>query len=58
MLMGEKYQVDRAVIIDLVRQACGVDLMAPASESDINEAIGVLDRIKARGLDAATHDPA
>jgi hypothetical protein len=54
MLMGEKYKVDRSVIIDLVRQSSGVDLMVPGSDSDMIEAFGMLDRIKSDGLRAAS----
>jgi hypothetical protein len=54
MLMGQKYKVHRSVIIDLVRQSCGVDLMGLATEAEIVEAIHTLDRIKADGLNTAT----
>jgi hypothetical protein len=56
MLMGQKYWVPRSVILDLVRRTCGVDLTAPASDPEIAEAIGALDRIKAGGLAAVPGD--
>ena len=57
MLMGQEYKVRRSMIIDLVRRACGVDLMSLATEADMGEAIRVLDQIKAVGLDAANERP-
>ena len=54
MLMGQKYRVDRSVIIDLVRRASGVDLSSPASEMGIAEAIRELDLIRVEGLGTAS----
>src|SRR5262249_25641876 len=31
MLMGEKYRVPRATILELVQKACGIDLTAPVT---------------------------
>jgi hypothetical protein len=50
MLMGQKYKVRRSAILDLVHRMCGVDLMTPASESELVAAVHVLDRIKAEGM--------
>jgi len=54
MLMGQKYKVQRSTILDLIRRSCGADLTGPTSEAELVEAIRVLDRIKADGLDAAS----
>jgi hypothetical protein len=58
MLLGQKYRVRRSVILDLVRQACGIDLTRPASEADLIAAVRALDRIKVEGLVAGTSDTA
>jgi hypothetical protein len=52
--MGQKYKVHRSAIIDLVRRSCGTDLMGQVSESELVEAVRVLDRIKTNGLAVAT----
>jgi hypothetical protein len=50
MLMGQKYKVPRSVILNLIKQSCGTDLMRAVSESKLIEAVHVLERIKANGL--------
>jgi hypothetical protein len=50
--VAEKYCVERSAVIDLVQQRCGVDLNAVASEDDVATAIGVLNHLRLRGLDA------
>jgi hypothetical protein len=55
MLMGQKYKVRRSVILDLVKHSCGADLMGQVSESEIVEAIRLLDRIKADGPAAVSN---
>ena len=50
MLMGQKYRVPRSAIIALV-DAAGIDLHSAATDSEIVEAIRVLDRIKLRGIE-------
>lgn len=58
MLLGHKYRVRRSVILDLVRQSCGIDLTHPASEADLIAAVQALDQIKVEGLVAGTSDTA
>lgn len=50
--VSEKYGVKRDVVIDLVRQACGVDLNSVGSESEIVAAIEVLNALRLRGLES------
>lgn len=54
MLMGQKYRVRRSVVLEAVRERCGVDLTVPGTELEIAKAIQTLDEIKANGL---TGDP-
>lgn len=56
MLLGHKYRVRRSVILDLVRQECGIDLTRPASEADLIAAVRALDWIKVEGLVTGTSD--
>jgi hypothetical protein len=53
MLMGQKYKVNRSVVLDLVWRCCGTDLTALIADTELVAAIRVLDRIKASGLNAA-----
>lgn len=50
MLMGQKYHVDRSVILDRVRQECGVDLTQPVAENELLAAMVVLKRVKVEGI--------
>ena len=36
MLMGQKYSVQRDVILEAVRQECGVELHAIENENELN----------------------
>ena len=55
MLLGQKYGVNRSVLLDLVQRA---DLTRPTSEADLVAAVRVLERIKANGLTTVTSDTA
>ena len=50
MLVGQKWHVRRSVILEVVRQASGVDLTVAGSDADIELALAVLVDIKANGL--------
>ena len=50
MLVGQKWGVGRSVVLDRVREVCGVDLLMQASEDDLRTALTVLSDIKSRGL--------
>ena len=51
--LSQKYVVPRSAVIEAVRRACGVDLTASCTESEILEAVRALDAIKANGLGEA-----
>lgn len=50
MLMGQKYRVQRSVILDLVLQVCGTDLTRPVNENELVLAVQTLVQIQAVGL--------
>lgn len=50
MLIGQKYGVPRSQIINRVQQVCGVDLNASLSETNIVQAIEILETLKRDGL--------
>lgn len=50
--VAQKYKVKRSVVIALVRQKCGVDLMAVTNDEDIAPAMDALAYLKLRGLDS------
>jgi hypothetical protein len=50
MLVGQKWGVRRIVVLDQVREVCGVDLLMQAFEDDLRKALTVLSEIKSRGL--------
>ncbi|MEZ6142660.1 MAG: hypothetical protein R3B84_19030 [Zavarzinella sp.] len=51
MLMGHKYRVHRDVVIDRVRELCGVDVRIVGTEEDAVKAVTALIHIKSVGLD-------
>jgi hypothetical protein len=53
LCVAQKYRVRRSVVIELVRQACGVELMVVGTEHEIAAAVAVLTDLKLRGLDEA-----
>jgi hypothetical protein len=55
MLVGQKWPVRRSVILELVRQACGVDLEVPGTDSDLSAAVAVLVELKVNGLPPDVH---
>jgi hypothetical protein len=50
MHVGQKWHVRRSVVLDQVRDACGVDLLTSSMETDLARAIAVLVGMKADGL--------
>jgi hypothetical protein len=52
MLVGQKYKVSRSAILDHVRAASAIDLTTTVAESELIEAIRVLELIKKNGLTA------
>ena len=57
MLVGQKWHARRSVVLDQVREMCGVDLLTSASEADLPRAIAVLVAMKARGLGTSLGTP-
>ena len=52
MLMGQKYKVPRSAILDYVRVISAIDLTKTVTDSELIEAIRVLELIKKNGLTA------
>jgi hypothetical protein len=48
--VAEKYGVERSVVLELVQQACGLDLTDVEFGENIPRAIEVLDRLRREGL--------
>jgi len=46
MLVAQKLRVHRDVVIERVRQACGVDMYAMGSDTDITAVISVLEDLR------------
>jgi hypothetical protein len=50
MLVGQKWGVRRSVILRIVQQRCGVDLLVPGTDGDLDSALPVLVDLKDGGL--------
>lgn len=48
--VAEKWRVKRSVVLKLIHQKCGVDLMGMGTHEDIEVAIRVLEDLKLNGL--------
>ena len=52
--VAEKYKVNRSVVIDLVKERCGVDLMSVNTDEEIALAVEMLSYLKVHGLESKT----
>lgn len=50
MLVGQKWGVRRSVVLDQLREACGVDLLVPGTDDDLKRALIVLSQMRERGF--------
>jgi hypothetical protein len=56
VLVAEKHGVKRSVVLSLVVQRCGVDLLVVKNDAEIRDAFAVLDELRVRGVDSAEND--
>ena len=50
MLVAHKWRVKRSLVLEVVRQKCGVDLTAVGAENEIETAIKILENLRLHGL--------
>ena len=54
LLVAEKWRIHRSLVIDVIRQRCGVNLEAVENEDEISTAIKVLEDLKIHGVAPST----